>query len=89
MPRKTKSSGVSTQERQTSARRAMGAGVGPGEFSRRRTSTVADGGKWAGSGRKTVSKSEGPEIARQRQPGRGAKARNAQRTDKANHPNRG
>jgi hypothetical protein len=90
MPRKVKSSGVSTQSRRTSARRAMGATVAPEEGSgRRNQSSVADGGKWAGSGRKTVEKHEGPAIARQRQPGRGPKTRNAKRADKANHPNHG
>ena len=58
--------------------------------SRRRSATaVVDGGKWAGSGRKTVERSEGPEIARQKQTGRGAKTRTAMRSDKVNHPNHG
>ena len=89
MPRKIKSSGESIQERQTSAKRAMGATVGPGDGWRRRPTAVADGGKWAGSSRKTVEKRQGPEIARQRQTGRGAKTRTALRTNKANHPNHG
>jgi len=80
---------VSIQEKQTSARRAMGASTGPNGGRKRSPTGVADGGKWAGSGRKTVEKSEGPEIARQRQTGRGAKTRTAVRTAKANHPNHG
>ena len=87
MPRKIKSSGVGTAERKTSLRRAMGAS-GSGS-SRRSGSGVKDGGKWAGSGRKVVERSKGPEIARQGQSGRGAKTRTAIRKDKANHPNHG
>ena len=85
MPRKIKSSGVSTQGEKTSARRA----VGQGPASTRNDNTASDGGKWAGSGRKTVLRHEGPAIARQAQPGRGAKARTTMRSDKRNHPNAG
>jgi hypothetical protein len=83
MPRKINSAGESTQGRKTSSKRAMGAGGAP------QSASVADGGKWAGSGRKTVTHREGPEIARQAQGGRGAKTRTALRTNKANHPNHG
>ena len=84
MPRKVNSAGVSTQEKHTSEKRARGQkGAGGNQ------SPVPDGGKWAGSGRKTVEKSEGPAIARQRQTGRGAKTRTAMRSDKVNHPNHG
>lgn len=48
-----------------------------------------DGGKWAGSGRKTVEHSEGPAVPRLKQTGRGAKTRSAMRSDKKNHPNHG
>jgi hypothetical protein len=85
MPRKINSAGESTQARRTSMKRAMGAQTGQD----RTALTVPDGGKWAGSGSKTVKHHEGPQIARQPQPGRGAKTRRTQRTDKKNHPNRG
>jgi hypothetical protein len=46
-----------------------------------------DGGPWAGSGSKTVQHSDGPKIARKAtETGRGAKTRDAIRTDKSNHP---
>jgi hypothetical protein len=48
-----------------------------------------DGGKWSGSGRKTVEHGQGPEIARQRQTGRGAKTRTAIRENKSKHPSHG
>ena len=83
MPRKVNSAGESTQNRKTSLKRATGAGGG------KQHSAVPDGGKWAGSGRKTVEHREGPEIVRQAQPGRGAKTRTATRSKKANHPNHG
>jgi len=83
MPRKTTSSGGSTQGRKTSERRAMGMEKGGGR------SGPVDGGKWAGSGAKTVEHSRGPAIARQKQTGRGAKTRTAMRTQKVNHPNHG
>ncbi len=89
MPRKIKSSGVGTNDRKTSLKRAIGASKGPGGSRRRKTTDVMDGGKWAGSGRKTVERSEGPEIVRQRQPGRGPKTRTVERVDRVNHPNRG
>ena len=54
-----------------------------------RVNAVSDGGKWAGSGRKTVEHHNGPQIVRQGQPGRGAKTRTAIRSDKKNHPNHG
>lgn len=85
MPRKVKSSGVATGGRKTSLARAMGARTGP----QRRAGSVPDGGKWAGSGRKAVEHSEGPEVARQAQTGRGAKTRTALRQTKANHPSHG
>lgn len=81
MPRKIQSSGISTQGRDTSARRAAGGSKGPRGTARRSATAVPDGGKWAGSGRKTVEWSEGPEIARQRQTGRGAKTRTALRNE--------
>jgi hypothetical protein len=87
MPRKIKSDGESTQQRKTSQKRAMEA-KGPSGRTGKDT-LVQDGGKWAGSGRKTVEHSEGPSIVRQAQPGRGPKAHTAMRTMKANHPNRG
>src|SRR5437868_12284122 len=62
MPRKTKSSGIATQQDKTSARRAAGA-VSTKHVRNKRP--VQDGGKWAGTGRKTVAHSEGPAIARQ------------------------
>jgi len=82
MPRKINSAGESTQGRKTSLKRAIHEGSP-------KFVAVADGGKWAGSGRKTVTDGEGPEIARQAQPGRGAKTRTTLRTKKANHPNHG
>jgi len=83
MPRKVNSAGESTQDRKTSLKRAMGAEGG------HKQSAIKDGGKWAGSGRKTVEHREGPAIVRQGQPGRGAKTRTAVRSKKANHPNHG
>jgi len=85
MPRKVNSAGESTQDRHTSMQRAMGAQGGQDH----RTVAVTDGGKWAGSGSKTVTHHEGPKIARQAQPGRGAKTRGAERSNKRNHPNHG
>jgi len=84
MPRKVNSAGESTQDRKTSLKRAMGAHGGGHS-----AGAVPDGGKWAGSGRKAVEHHEGPTIARQAQPGRGAKTRNTTRSNKKNHPNRG
>ena len=89
MPRKVKSSGVSTQGRDTSLRRVLDADQGPRGSRRRNPTSVKDGGKWAGSGRKTVEHGEGPEIARQRQPGRGPKARNVVRKERKMHPSHG
>lgn len=84
MPRKVQSSGESTQDKKTSLKRALkpkGAG---------HQKKSGDGRPWAGSGRKTVEHSEGPEIARKASMiGRGAKTRTAVRTMKANHPSHG
>jgi hypothetical protein len=85
MPRKVNSAGESTQEKRTSMKRSMGAKAGHDH----REVAVPDGGKWAGTGRKTVEHHEGPQIARKPQPGRGAKTRGAERSNKKNHPNRG
>jgi hypothetical protein len=54
-----------------------------------RAGQILDGGKWAGSGRKTVEHRRGPSIVRLGGPGRGARHRTAMRTRKANHPNHG
>jgi hypothetical protein len=89
MPRKMKSSGVGTGDRKTSLRRALSVTEGPKRSRRPSSSEVADGGKWAGSGRKTVERGRGPEIARQRQTGRGPKSRTAHRGEKAKHPSHG
>ncbi len=88
MPRNIQSSGEPAAGRKTSLRRATGEAKGSSRGRRSATGTP-DGGKWAGSGRKTVEHSEGPVIARQRQTGRGPKTRNAMRAAKANHPNHG
>jgi hypothetical protein len=84
MPRKIQSSGESTQQKNTSFKRAAkpkGAG---------HSKKSGDGGPWAGSGSKTVQHSEGPAVARKRtETGRGAKTRDAARTAKRNHPNHG
>ena len=81
MPRKTQSSGESTQQRNTSLKRALK----PKKAGHSKKS--GDGGPWAGSGSKTVQHSEGPKIARKKtETGRGAKTREATRTDKSNHP---
>lgn len=85
MPRKITSAGESTQGKRTSEKRAMGVAGGHDK----RDGAVSDGGKWAGSGRKTVEHHDGPQIARQAQPGRGAKTRTVMRSDKKNHPNHG
>jgi len=85
MPRKVNSAGESTQGRKTSMKHAMGANAGHDH----QAETVPDGGKWAGSGSKTVQHHEGPQIARQAQPGRGPKTRGATQSDKKNHPNHG
>ena len=87
MPRKVKSDGEPTQQRKTSQKRAMAAHGPSGRNTR--AGQVLDGGKWAGSGRKTVEHREGPSIVRLGQPGRGPKHRTATRSGKANHPNRG
>jgi hypothetical protein len=87
MPRKITSQGEATQQRKTSQKRAMEAKGPSGRNTR--SGQVLDGGKWAGSGRKTVEHSEGPAIARQGRSGRGAKSRTALRTMKANHPSHG
>lgn len=87
MPRKITSQGEAKQQRKTSQKRAMDA-IGPSGRNTR-AGQVLDGGKWAGSGRKTVEHSKGPAIARQRQTGRGAKSRPAERVMKANHPSHG
>jgi hypothetical protein len=89
MPRKIQSSGESTQGRNTSLKRAMGTEKGSTRSRGRNAGGAVDGGKWAGSGRKTVEHSEGPAIARQKQTGRGAKTRTAMRSDKKNHLNHG
>ena len=86
MPRKMKSSGIGTAERKTSSRRVTGATYGLRPSMRRSASGVQDGGKWAGSGRKTVERGEGREIARQRQTGRGAKTRTVRRKEGAKTP---
>jgi len=85
MPRKIKSSAEPTQQKKTSERRASG----QKKADTSNSSSPSDGGKWAGSGRKTVEHSQGPAIARQKQTGRGAKTRTAMRADKVNHPNHG
>ena len=60
MPRKIQSSGESTQQQNTSLKRASKAkGAGHSKKS-------GDGGPWAGSGSKTVQHSEGPAVARRR-----------------------
>jgi hypothetical protein len=84
MPRKIQSSGEPTQQKNTSLKRTLKPkAVGHSKKS-------GDGGRWAGSGAKTVQHSEGPEIARKKtETGRGAKTRTAMRTMKANHPNHG
>ncbi len=89
MPRKITSSGEATQQRRTSERRALGGESGPARRKQMRGPAPADGGKWAGSGRKTVSHHEGPAIVREPQPGRGPKTRKAMRKGTANHPNHG
>jgi hypothetical protein len=84
MPRKIQSSGEPTQNQKTSLKRALE----PKDAGHQKKS--GDGGPWAGSGRKTVEHSQGPEIARKAtKTGRGAKTRTAMRTMKANHPNHG
>ncbi len=84
MPRKVTSSGEPTQEKKTSLKRALK----PKSAGHEKKS--GDGGPWAGSGRKTVEHSEGPQIARRATTtGRGAKTRNAVRVMKANHPSHG
>ena len=84
MLRKIQSSGESTQQKNTSLKRALK----PKAAGHSKKS--GDGGAWAGSGAKTVEHSQGPAIARKKtETGRGAKTRSAMRTDKANHPNHG
>ncbi len=78
MPRKIKSSGEPTQQRETSARRAAGAQKKPGK-SQSNMTAVQDGGKWAGSGRKTAETNEGPEVRQQGNTGRGARTRTVRR----------
>ena len=89
MPRKVKSWGVSTPQRDTSVRRALSADSGPRGSRRRSATAIADGGKWSSSGRKTVERGEGPQIASQRQPGRGPKTRTVVRAKRKNHPSHG
>ena len=85
MPRKIQSSGVSTQDRKTSRRRAAGAAKGSG----RSASPLQDGGKWEGTGKKTVEHGEGPAVVNLRQPGRGAKTRTVIRKKRTMHPSHG
>jgi len=58
MPRKVQSSGESTQQKNTSLKRALKPKAGG------HSKKSGDGGPWAGSGAKTVEHSEGPSIAR-------------------------
>jgi hypothetical protein len=87
MPRKVTSSGVSTTDRNTSLRRATGAAKTSG--AKKKGNEVADGGKWAGSGRKVVEHGRGPEIAQQGETGRGPKTKTVHRKDRSNHPSHG
>jgi hypothetical protein len=48
-------------------------------LNRKHPTEVPDGGKWAGSGEKTVEHGEGPEVAQQAEHGRGAKTRTVHR----------
>jgi hypothetical protein len=48
-------------------------------LNRKHGTEIADGGKWADSGRKTVEHGEGPAIAQQAEHGRGAKTRTVHR----------
>lgn len=76
MPRKTTSTGELTSNRKTSEIRAME----KKHLNRKHATEVADGGKWAGSGEKTVEHGQGPAIARQAEHGRGPKTRTVHRT---------
>lgn len=87
MPRKISSMGEPKQQRKTSQKRAMEAKGPSGRNTR--AGQIPDGGKWAGSGRKTVEHGEGPPVARQPQPGRGPKHHPAIRTLRAHHPSHG
>jgi hypothetical protein len=49
-------------------------------LNRKHETHVADGGKWAGSGEKTVEHGRGPAIAQQAEHGRGPKTRTVHRT---------
>ncbi len=79
--------GEPKQQRKTSQKRAMDAKGPSGRNTR--SGAVSQGGKWAGSGRKTVEHGEGPLIAHQGQAGRGRKQHPALRTMKAHHPSHG
>jgi hypothetical protein len=48
-------------------------------LNRKSATEVADGGKWAGSGRKTAQHGEGPAVAQQAEHGRGPKTRTVHR----------
>jgi hypothetical protein len=88
MPRKLKSTGEATQQRKTSQKRAMYAHGPSGRNTR--AGQILDGGKWAGSGRKTVEHGgRGPAIVGLAQPGRGRSHRTVLRSGKVNHPNHG
>jgi hypothetical protein len=84
MPRKIQSDAEPTQQKKTSQKRALKPKAS------QHSKASGDGGPWAGSGRKTVEHSEGPDVARKATVhGRGAKTRNVTRTKSANHPNHG
>jgi hypothetical protein len=68
-------------------RRAMGASKGSTRSAG--ACEAPDEGKWAGAGAKTLKHGAWPAIARQAQPGRGAKTRTVQREDKKSHPSHG
>ncbi len=75
MPRKVKSNATTTQDDKTSLRRATGSKRTAGA----RKPEIRDGGKWAGSGRKTVERGEGPAIQQQPSTGRGRKTAKVRR----------
>jgi len=83
MPRKGASAKGSTQENQTTPKRVRA------KKPSQDASPMPDGGKWAGSGSKTVKHSEGPAVIGTRLDDRGRRTRVATRTGKVNHPNHG
>jgi hypothetical protein len=78
MPRKSTSTGKLKSNDKTSLRLKVGSKKSPRS---RKPDPVPDGGKWAGSGRKTVQRTSGPALQQQGSTGRGRKTRTIWRSE--------